>query len=170
MTIKEYTYQLISIKDKLFRFAKRIVGNEAMAEDIVQDVVVKMWDKRTERDTCKNLEAYCMRITKNLSLDKKKAKSFNVVGLEQAMIVAPSNSSTPYQTTARQDTLQHIHQLIQTLPEKQQMVIQLRDIEGMEYKEIATVLDIPMNQVKVNLFRARKTIRKKLINIESYGL
>ncbi|MFT5646863.1 MAG: DNA-directed RNA polymerase specialized sigma24 family protein, partial [Aureispira sp.] len=45
-----------------------------------------------------------------------------------------------------------------------------RDIEGMEYKEIAEALELPLNQIKVNLFRARKSIRKQLLNIESYGL
>jgi RNA polymerase sigma-70 factor (ECF subfamily) len=169
MTLKEFTYQLVGLKDKLFRFSARIVGDDEMAEDVVQDVVIKMWDKRENRDDYQNLEAYCMRMTKNLSIDKTRAKSFQNVSLDKAPEQI-QDSHNPYQQTAEKDTVSHVHQLMQDLPEKQRMVMQLRDIEGMEYKEIAEALELPLNQIKVNLFRARKSIRKQLLNIESYGL
>lgn len=169
MTLKEFTYQLVGLKDKLFRFSARIVGDDEMAEDVVQDVVIKMWDKRENRDDYQNLEAYCMRMTKNLSIDKTRAKSFQNVSLDKAPEQI-QDSYNPYQQTAENDTVSHVHQLMQNLPEKQRMVMQLRDIEGMEYKEIATALELPLNQIKVNLFRARKSIREQLLNIESYGL
>ena len=57
-----------------------------------------------------------------------------------------------------------------TLPTKQREVMQMRDIEGLSYKEIEEQLKIPMNQVKVYLFRARKFIKSQLINSDSYGL
>jgi RNA polymerase sigma-70 factor (ECF subfamily) len=169
MTLKEFTYQLVGLKDKLFRFSARIVGDDEMAEDVVQDVVIKMWDKRENRDDYQNLEAYCMRMTKNLSIDKTRAKSFQNVSLDKAPEQI-QDSYNPYQQTAENDTVSHVHQLMQNLPEKQRMVMQLRDIEGMEYKEIAAALELPLNQIKVNLFRARKSIREQLLNIESYGL
>ena len=77
---------------------------------------------------------------------------------------------TPYQQAAQNDTLAHIGRCMQQLPEKQRLVMQLRDIEGMDYKSIAQTLEIPLAQVKVNLFRARKTIRQQLLTLESYGL
>lgn len=169
MTLKEFTYQLVGLKDKLFRFSARIVGDDEMAEDVVQDVVIKMWDKREERHEYQNLEAYCMRMTKNLSIDKTRAKSFQNVSLDKAPELIQT-SQNPYQQTAQNDTVSHVHELMQALPEKQRMVMQLRDVEGMEYKEIAAALELPLNQIKVNLFRARKSIRKQLLNIESYGL
>ena len=63
-----------------------------------------------------------------------------------------------------------IHRLINGLPEKQRLVIHLRDIEGKSYKEIAVVLNLTEEQVKVNLFRARQKVKQQFINIESYGL
>jgi len=169
MTLKEFTYQLTGLKDKLFRFSARIVGDNELAEDVVQDVVIKMWNKRAERDQYDNLEAYCMRMTKNLSIDKTRAKHRQNIALDKAPEPI-QESPNPYQSAVQNDTMQHIHQLMQQLPEKQRMAMQLRDIEGMEYKEIAKVLEIPLNQVKVNIFRARKQIRMQLLNIESYGL
>lgn len=169
MTLKEFTYQLVGLKDKLFRFSARIVGDNKLAEDVVQDVVIKMWARREEREQYKNLESYCMRMTKNLSIDKTRAKSYQNLGLDK--VVEPiQDAPNPYQQTAQNDMLKHVHRLMGTLPEKQRMIMQLRDIEGMEYKEIAQIMEIPVNQVKVNLFRARKSIRKELLTIESYGL
>ena len=169
MTLKEFTYQLVGLKDKLFRFSTKITGDDELAEDVVQDVVIKMWNKREERNQYNNLESYCMRMTKNLSIDKTRSKNYQNVSLEKAPEPI-QDSYNPYQQTAQNDTMTQVGQLIAKLPDKQRMVMQLRDIEGMEYNEIAEILEIPLNQVKVNLFRARKKIRTQLLNIESYGL
>lgn len=169
MTLKEFTYQLTAIKDKLYRFSQRIVGDEGTAEDVAQEVVIKLWKQREKRGEYQNLEAYCMRLTKNLSIDKKRSKHLQNVSLEHAPTVV-EQSHTPYQHAAQNDILAHIARYMQQLPEKQRLVMQLRDVEGMDYKGIAEILDIPLAQVKVNLFRARKTIRQQLLTLESYGL
>ena len=70
----------------------------------------------------------------------------------------------------QQDRIQLVRRLIDNLPEKQRSVMQLRDIEGKSYKEIAQILDISEEQVKINIFRARQTIRQKFIETEKYGL
>ena len=71
---------------------------------------------------------------------------------------------------SRQDGLQWIHRLFQLLPEKQRTVLQLRDIEGKSYKEIAAFLEISEEQVKVNIFRARQRIKSEFEKIDRYGL
>ena len=63
-----------------------------------------------------------------------------------------------------------IRRLINTLPEKQRSVMQLRDFEGKSYKEIAEILAISEEQVKVNIFRARQTIKQRFLETENYGL
>ena len=68
------------------------------------------------------------------------------------------------------EKMQIIRRLFDNLPEKQRSIMQLRDIEEKSYKEIAEILDITEEQVKVNLFRARKSIRQQYIEIENYGL
>jgi len=70
----------------------------------------------------------------------------------------------------QQDRMQLIRHLINELPEKQRSAMQLRDFEGKSYKEIAKVMDISEEQVKVNIFRARQAIRQKFIEKEKYGL
>lgn len=70
----------------------------------------------------------------------------------------------------QRDRIQLIRQLINHLPEKQRSCMQLRDFEGKSYKEIAQVLGISEEQVKINIFRARQTIKQKFIETEDYGL
>ena len=167
--IKDFQTRVLPIKDKLYRFALRIVEDDSEAKDVVQEVFIKVWHKREEMHLYKNMEAWCMRLTRNLSIDKLRSKHRRVVPLENGVAV-PQTDTTPYQETAAKDTVDYVRKLMQGLPLKQKMVMQLRDIEGLTYQEVSQVLDIPLNQVKVNLFRARKTIRKQLIQSESYGL
>jgi RNA polymerase sigma-70 factor (ECF subfamily) len=85
---------------------------------------------------------------------------------------APDNSyaSNPEEQAMQQDRIALIRRLINTLPEKQRSCMQLRDFEGKSYKEIAKILAISEEQVKINIFRARQTIKQKYIDTENYGL
>ena len=63
-----------------------------------------------------------------------------------------------------------IRALQEDVTEKQRTVLQLRDVEEKSYKEIAEVMGITEEQVKVNLFRARQKVKQQFMNIENYGL
>ena len=169
MNLQEYTYRILPTKDKLYRFALRTTGNTAESEDIVQEVFLRIWEQRTSLKNLENPDAWCMRMVKNLAIDKLRAKRKQNVALDTELQTA-DRQVNPHQQAEIDDTIRHIETFIQRLPEKQRMVIQMRDIEGMTYKEIAFVLDIPIDQVKVNLHRARKQVRKQLISAESFGV
>jgi RNA polymerase sigma-70 factor (ECF subfamily) len=70
----------------------------------------------------------------------------------------------------QQDRIRLVRRLINDLPEKQRSVMQLRDFEGKSYKEIAAIMAISEEQVKINIFRARQAIKQKFIEAEKYGL
>lgn len=169
MTIKDFTRRVIPIKDRLFRFAMRMVDNAAEAEDVVQEVLIKLWNKREELPAIDNLEAWSIRLTRNLSVDKLRSKHHKTETLKEGYD-AVSDAYTPQQLVETKDAMDKIHSMMQALPEKQRMVMQLRDIEEMSYAEIAEILEIPMNQVKVNLFRARQQMKAQLSKKEHYGL
>ena len=76
----------------------------------------------------------------------------------------------PYEQLAQSEQLGLIHRLLNELPEKQRSIMQLRDIEGKSYKEIADILQITEEQVKINLFRSRQKIKQRYTEIEDYGL
>lgn len=169
MTIKDFTRQITPIKDRLFRFAMRMVDNAAEAEDVVQEVLIKLWNKRSELPQIQNLEAWSIRLTRNLSVDKLRSKHAKTTALD-ADFDAVSDAQNPAQLTESKDALQQIHRLMQTLPEKQRLVLQLRDVEEMSYKEIMDILDMSMNQVKVNLFRGRQNLKAAILKTTTYEL
>jgi RNA polymerase sigma factor (sigma-70 family) len=169
MNLNDFKIKILPTKNKLFRAAFRIVGNTAEAEDVVQEVFIKIWNKRGELRNIENLEAFCMRMTKNLAIDKTRSKHKRTQNLGEGLDFV-TRSANPHQKVESNDTIGQVRQLMKQLPDKQRMVMQLRDIEEMTYDEIGDALEIPMNQVKVNLFRARKKIREVLLNNKEYGL
>ena len=117
-----------------------------------------------------SIEAYSMAICRNKALDRLRLKDNQLASLEQhnsGEMVADSN---PQQKLIAKDRLEAVRALIDALPEKQRSCMQLRDIEGKSYKEVANILGISEEQVKVSIFRARQTIRKQFQELEEYGL
>lgn len=170
MNLEAFQNHVLPVKNKVFRFALRLLGSEEEAKDVVQEVFVKVWNGRDQMDQVQNWEAWCMRIAKNLSLDRLRSwQRRNTHPMEEGFDVK-QQSLTPDQTTELHESMQRISTLIEALPEKQRQVIHLRDIEGYSYNEICEILELDMNQVKVNLFRARTTVREKLTKINAYGL
>ena len=162
---------VLPLKNELFRLALRITLNRAEAEDVVQETMIKVWNKRDHWDEIESIEAFCLTICRNISLDKmKKAENQNQSLQEGHDAPDLSYTSNPEEQAMQRDRIQLIRQLINHLPEKQRSCMQLRDFEGKSYKEIAQVLGISEEQVKINIFRARQTIKQKFIETEDYGL
>jgi RNA polymerase sigma-70 factor (ECF subfamily) len=76
------------------------------------------------------------------------------------------HTATPFQQVASGDVFDQVQRLMSQLPEKQKLIMHLRDIEGLHYQEISEALDLPLDQVKVYLFRARKSVREGLLKLE----
>lgn len=169
MKITEFKNQILPLRDKLFRLALRITQNQAEAEDIVQEVMMRMWNGQEEGIKIDNREAYCCTMTRNLALGKIHLKSHQNEHLDD-YIHLKTNSRQPDEEVIQQDYLHLLHELIRQLPEKQRTILQFRDIEGMSYQEIANCMHISEEQVKINLFRSRKHIRALFLKIERYGL
>lgn len=158
---------ILPLKNELYRLALRITLNPAEAEDVVQETMMKVWNRRDEWERLESIEAFCLTICRNLSLDKLRRMDNQAQTLDAT--IDPSDSrvaSNPEEQTVQRDRVQLVRQLIDQLPEKQRSVMQLRDIEGKSYRDIATILQISEEQVKINIFRARKTIKERFLKID----
>ena len=153
------------MRDKLFRFAFRLLQNVQEAEDAVQDVMAGVWAKRDQWGEWKNIEAYCMTATRNNCLDKMRKRRIPSVEEDRAGQVGSSDRD-PYEKMMEKQMVQRIRQCMEALPQNQQQVIRLREMEGFSYSEIAEVLDMSIDQVKINLFRGRNAIKKLIIHAE----
>lgn len=166
----DFRYDLLPLKNKLFRLALRITLDSAEAEDVTSDTLIKVWNKREELKGVESIEAYCMTVCRNLALDRHEKKEAQNLSLEANEIDAADNSFTPDEQLERDEKLRKVHELFNQLPERQRTIIQLRDIEEKPYREIATIMGVSEEVVKVTLFRARQAIRKQYDKIENYGL
>ena len=155
---------ILPLKDKLYRLALRITFDSAEAEDIVQDTMIREWNKRDEWTQFDSIEAYCLTVARNLAIDRSQKLESQNVELTPETQEMP-DTLTPDRAYEQDEQLRLVHHLINELPEKQRTIVQLRDIEGKSYKEIADVLQLTEEQVKVNLFRARQRIKLKYSEI-----
>ena len=161
---------VLPLKDMLYRLALRITQNREEAEDIVQDTLIKVWNRRDTWETIDSIEAFCTTICRNLSLDYLRRSDNQNEALDEKAHGTPDRKSSPYEQAVSHDRIDTVRRLIDSLPEKQRTAMQLRDFEGKSYKDIANVMGISEEQVKVNIFRARQAIKQKFSKIENYGL
>jgi RNA polymerase sigma-70 factor (ECF subfamily) len=168
MSLQTFTNEVLPLKDKLYRFALRIVKDSQEAEDVVQDIMIKVWDKREDWQNWSSMEAMCMTMTRNLSIDRTRGKHSKVGEIPDGFDIIEARAS-PEQEASSKDMMNHIQKIMDLLPEKQKSVIQLRDVEGYTYQEISDLLDIPLSQVKVNVHRARLHLKKELLKSTIYG-
>lgn len=165
MQAKELSKMVIPFQDKLYRFALSIVGNTFEAEDVVQEVLIKVWKKKDEFIKLENKEAWCMTVTRNLAIDKTRSRKYKTEDISGHYSISDT-SSNPAQITEFNDTMRIIKGYIEKLPDSQKEVLHLRDIEGFTYNEISEITGIPLERVKVNLHRARKTLRAQIENLK----
>ena len=165
---KQFLDQIQRISDKIFRVTKRILISKEEAEDATQDVIVKLWQMDIEkRKSFKSLEAYSMTMAKNYCLDRLKSKQAQVSSINEHLY-SKKSSSLQKQIEVVND-LDWVAKLIDRLPEKERMIIQLREIEQYEFDQISKILGIPEVTVRVYLSRVRKEIKKQFFEIQAHG-
>jgi RNA polymerase sigma factor, sigma-70 family len=159
MNTTQFNNIIWGLSDKVYRLAKSILRNENLALDAVQDLNMKLWEKRNELDGIENITGFVIRSMRNLCLDKlRKMRD------EQELTTdLEYKEANPYTQLEQKDMMQKVKMLIDSLPELQKTVIRMRDVEELEINEIAEITSLTENAVRVNLSRARQKIREQLL-------
>ncbi len=158
MDIVEYKKIVVALRPSLLAVARRIIGNTQDAEDVVQDVCLKIWHFRDRIDPYENMEAYSTTMVKNLSIDK--IRSRKPFADEQELIGREAGEQLPDSLLEEKEERDAIRRIIEMLPPLQQRILQMKDIEGYETGEISEAMGIAAEAVRNNLSRARKRIRE----------
>lgn len=167
MNQNEFTKLVLPFKDKLYRMAKRLLVSSEEAEDAVQEVFLKLWKGKQSIKNYKNPEAFAMTMTKNYCLDRLKSKQASNLKIVHSNY---QNNENLQRTVELHDGVSMVFKIMETLPSTQRMVLQLRDVEQFEFHEISEMLDINETAIRVNLSRARKTVREELLKQYNYGI
>ncbi len=168
MSPQEFKIKVIPLKNKLYRLSLRMLGATEEAEDAVQDAFVKLWTKRNELSGYSSVEAFAMTVTKNLCLDRIKSKSFQTERISDKLNSSLGND--PGNVVENTDFNGFIHRIIARLPDHQKAIMHMRDVEDYEYEQIAEVMGLNVNAVRVNLSRARKKVRDTILKMHDYEL
>ena len=161
--IRELEFQLLCQRhsDEIYRYARGLLRNQADAEDATQEALFRLWIHLPRINLFKT-RAWLFRVTRNYCLDLIRDRSSRVTapGTEEEMVEEwPDDLAVdPSEAADSSFRLEQARQLLLKLPERLRSVFLLYEVNGMRYREIADVLGIPINTVKVNLLRAREKL------------
>ena len=143
---------------KLYRIAFALVGNQEEAEDIVQEVYSRLWERRDELAAVRNPEAYAITLTKHFCLDylRSPRASRQAAALEETEEFL--SDSSPEKETEEKDQIRQIQRWIDKLPLNQQQVLRLQGMDDYSVEEIEQITGYTTGNIRVLLSRARKTI------------
>ncbi len=171
MEQNEFITHAKRMKSRLLRLAFRILNNREDAEEAVQEAFIKIWEKRSTINKDANIDGFATVVLRNICLDKFKSKHYKhkKSDIDDYSYILETSDVSPYKNAEYKDAAALIYKIIEELPEKARQIIQLRDIDGFSNPEVAQILGIDENVVKVTLSRTRKKIRDILINKYGYN-
>ena len=158
-------------ENKVYRLAIKLTRNEALAEEVLQEVFLKIYEKIDSFRGESALSSWIYRIAANacfskLNLEKRHQHADLDDTMPQAEVALHERSDhgqeAPDQPLLSDEALRVISRAIERLPEDFRVVITLRDVEGMSNEDVAKVLDLSVPAVKSRLHRARLLLRKRL--------
>jgi len=168
MIARDFKTNILPVSKKLLRFATHFLKDEDEAKDVVQDVFLKLWQKRDELEKIENVEAFAMRMTRNRCLDVIRAGKTIPINAETDRRMKEETVDVHNQVEFTESANQ-IKKLINQLPDLQRTVMYLRDIEQLSYDEIAETTELQLNAIRVNLSRARKKVRDEFLKLNDDG-
>lgn len=164
----EFVNLVQPFKNKVFRLARRLLISVEEAEDVTQEMLMRLWHKKENLEQYKSVEAFAMTMTKNYCLDQLKSKRASHLKIENREF---NDSSINLENQVEnEDTLNWVEKILEQLPVQQKMIVQMRDIEDYDFEKIAEILEMNETAVRVALSRARKTLREAVLKTHNYGI
>jgi len=167
MSKKIFENNILPVSQKMYRYAFSILKNDESAKDVVQECLMKIWDKRELLPGIKSHESWAMRITRNQCYDWVKTNRFTIEPESVALI--SEDDETDYNSILN-DSIDWLDKILNQFSAKNREIFHLREVEEFTYQEIAIVMSISISDVKVSVFRIRQKIRSSFQKIEEYGI
>lgn len=148
---------------RLYRLAYSLLGSKEEAEDIVQEVYLKLWNMRKDLPKYNSIEGLSVRITRNMCLDKLRRRKTTIgIMKEEGKAAENRTAQAPSEELEKKERANILHRCINQLPEPQRSLVYFRHIEEKEYHEISELMEMNENAIRVSISRARKQLREML--------
>jgi len=161
MEAKRFEIEAKRMRPALLRLAMHYTEDTDEAEDIIQDVLLKLWFLRERLDDYRSIDALAVVITKHLCINRKRSRHLDTVVLEEGLDIGMEDS--PERILIKEERMEELLALISTLPNLQQAILRMKHIEGFEVEEIARLTGSTPVAVRTNLSRARKKVREQFL-------
>ena len=149
---------------RIYNFSLSYLRNENDAEELVQDVFLKIWEKRATLDASQNLKAFIFKIAVNTIYDFTRRKNIELAFEDYARLNYTANENYTWHMVIFIEMKQNLDYLISQLPEQQQRIFQLCKQEGLSSDEIAQKLNLSKRTVENHLYRALTFLKKHFKN------
>ena len=154
--------ELVRLQSRnLYGYAFRILRNQEEAEDAVQEVFIKLWNMEKKLDSYNSIPALATTMLKNLCIDQIRKRRHFLNGEYEGKDFYNLDNSSPLTIMENNETEEILTQIIEQLPDAYKIVINMREIDGLSYEEIADKTEQNINTLRVTLSRARKIIREE---------
>ncbi len=167
MNAQQFKALFLPFHKRLYRTAFRLLGNAPDAEDMVQEVYLKLWSRRNELAEMENVEAYLVTLVKHMCYDALRASPPEEDGSPPDELPLAADDDVA-QSVEMRDELGVVQTLIARLPADQRQIIVMRDVNGCSYEEIEEAAGLSQGNIRVLLCRARKKIREQFNAIRNY--
>jgi len=150
----------ISFFKRLYHFAFAIVKTKEAAEEIVEDVFIKIWQQRQNLHSVQNIKVYLYTATKNTALNylSKKARENITEPFDHINIELTDSGTSPEQIMITAEMYKKIQSAVDALPPRCKMIFKLIREDGLKYKEVSEILNISVNTIDAQLAIAVKRI------------
>ncbi len=166
MSKEEFRRTVFSLSEHLFPMVARMLGDRASTEDAIQEIMIKLWLKRHKIRQHPNIKGLVFSVARNYCIDLLRKKSLEI---SDTPIYLESLKSEYGQEQLEWKELNIIiKKILKKLPERQQEVLVMRDLDGYEFIEIAAATQLKVEHVRVLLSRARKLVSAELEKTYSY--
>lgn len=169
MTPEEFRKIILPEGRRLYALAFRYLNNREEAEDMVQEVMMKLWAGRNERSNYASPAAWCTTVTRNSCIDMlRKRRRIRLEEISDGVMM-PETGSGLADISDNLEAVKMIGVIVSRMKEPYRSAVILRDMEGYSYEETAEIMQTNINALRTVLSRARKSIREEMERIYSYG-
>lgn len=154
---KSYTILFEKYYNNLCNLTFTFFNDTTLAEEVVGDVFIKLWEKRTEIDIRTDFKSFLYRTTRNAAIDaiRKNTKHTQTIRIHNE-----KSELSPERLMIRKEILEHFNHMLERLPKQAGMVFRLVKVDGLKYKEVAEVLEISVKTVENHMGKTLRLMRE----------
>lgn len=167
MDLHQFEQLVHQYQDRVYGFACYFLGDREAAQDVTQEVLIRLWRHRGEVDGDRAL-GWLMRVARNACIDvhRKRRSTRAVMTVDtDGVLDAAGDAESPAEATEAHDFQRHLRRALDALADPYRSIVILREVQDMKYEEISGAMNLPLNTVKVYLHRGRKMLREQLSEV-----